>query len=299
MKILIIGAGNVGAHIAYLSLFSSLDEVAVYDIQKELVLGKTLDLSHSAGVLKKDLKFRAVQNLAEEVADIVVITAGMPRKEGMSRADLLDVNVKIMQDIIENLNEDLLQNAVFIIVANPVDVLSYYFYKKTGIAKNRLIGMAGALDAGRFRYHLHENIDKKISDLNPVVIGSHSKDMMCVYKEGDASLIDKAKVETQNAGAKVVSYYKGGSAYFAPASGVKTLIDAVIEDKNEIIPSVAVLEGEYGYSDIAFGVPVRISKTGISEIIKLQLSKNEEEELKSSVNGIEDSIAYLREKNLI
>ena len=300
MKVLIIGAGNVGSHAAYLSLFSpKIDEVLIYDIQKDLVKGKVLDLSHASGVLKRDIKFTAVDNLSRCFADIVVITAGMPRKEGMTRFDLLEVNTKIMQDTIENLNAELYTNAVFIIVSNPVDVLSYYFYKKTAISRNRLIGMAGALDTGRFRYYLHENLNEKISDSDPLVIGSHSKDMMCVYKKGNAALINKAKEDTQNAGAKVVSYYKGGSAYFAPAAGIKVLIDAISEDRNEIVSSVAVLDGEYGYHDIALGVLARVSRAGISEIIELKLSADEKEELKSSIKGIIDAIFYLKEKNLI
>jgi len=300
MKVLIIGAGNVGAHAAYLSLFSpKIDEVLIYDIQKDLIKGKVLDLSHASGVLKRDIKFTAVDNLNRVFADIVVITAGMPRKEGMTRFDLLEVNTEIMQDIIENLNAELYTRAIFIIVSNPVDVLSYYFYKKAAIDRKKLIGMAGALDTGRFRYYLHKNLNEEISNLDPLVIGSHSKDMMCVYKKGDVVLINKAKEETQNAGSEVVSYYKGGSAYFAPAAGVKTLIDAISEDRNEIIPSVAVLGGEYGYHDIAFGILARVSRTGISEIIELKLNENEKEELKSSIKGIEDSISYLKNKGLI
>ncbi len=300
MKILIIGSGNVGAHVGYLSLFSSyIDEVLIYDIQKDLTLGKVLDLNHAAGVLKKNIKFTALESLNSAIADVVIITAGMPRREGMSRFDLLEVNVDIMQDIIEELNEEVLKKAIFIIVANPVDVLTYYFYKKSKVERKRIIGMAGALDSGRLRYYLHEKINNPISKIEPYVIGAHSKEMVCLYDKGDRALIERAKDETKNAGAQIISYYKGSSAYFAPAAGVKIMLDAIFENKSDIIASVAVLEAEYGFSDIAFGVPLRINKTGIKNIIELKLTESEKAQLAGSIKGIQDAISYLKEKSLI
>ena len=253
MKILIIGAGNVGAHVGYLMLFTdSVDEVLIYDIQKDILKGKVLDLSHAGGVLKKDVKFTVVEDLSTVEADIVVITAGMPRKEGMTRFDLLEVNTKILDQIINGINKRLIEKSIFIIVSNPVDVLTYYFYNKTAIDRKRLIGMAGALDKGRFRYYLSKNIGENITVFEPQVIGSHSKDMFCIF-DGAGENVELSKEETKEAGATIVSYYKGGSAYFAPAAGVKVVLDAILSDKKEIIPSVAVMsvcEPMLGYPNI-------------------------------------------------
>ncbi|HDI46146.1 MAG TPA: malate dehydrogenase [Candidatus Omnitrophica bacterium] len=294
MKVLIIGAGNVGAHVGYLCMFiPEIEEVLLYDVNQELLQGKCLDLNHSAGVIKRDIKFTPIQNLRTK-ADIVVITAGFPRKQGMSRFDLLDANVSVVDNIISELEFDCLKDAIFIIVSNPVDVLTYYFYKKTSIPREKLMGMAGVLDTGRFRYYLAHLLNKKISEVEAVVIGSHSKDMVCIYKDGNRQKIQQAIEETQNAGAKIVSYYKGGSAYFAPALGVKIMIDAIIRDKKEILPAVAILNREYGYSDISFGVPVKLGKDGIEEIIELALSPAEKEALESSIQGIKASLNYLK-----
>jgi malate dehydrogenase len=299
MKILIIGAGNVGAHIGYLTLFSDyIDEVLIYDIQKDILKGKILDLSHSAGVLGKDIRFRAVEDLSKAEADIVVITAGMPRKEGMSRFDLLEINIGILDQIISGINKKLIAESIFIMVSNPVDVLTYYLYNKTSIDRERLIGMAGALDRGRFRYYLSKNTKEKIQGLKPQVVGSHSKDMLCLFDRSGED-IELSKKETKEAGAAILSYYKGGSAYFAPAAGVKVILDALSKPKGVSIPSVAVLDGEYGYKDIAFGVLVEISSSGIEEIVDLNLNSSEKEELDSSIAGVRDSLKFLKDKGIL
>ena len=293
MKVLIVGAGNVGAHIAYLCLFlPRIKEVLLYDVNQELLQGKCLDLNHSAGVIGKDIEFIPLENLKTN-ADIVVITAGFPRKQGMSRFDLLDANVKIMEDVISKLDFSTLQDSVFIIVSNPVDVLTYFFYKKAGLPRKKILGMAGVLDSGRFRYYLSQKLGEKISEIEPVVIGPHSKDMMCIYRKGDVKGITEAVSETQSAGAKVVSYYKGGSAYFAPAAGAMVMLDKIIGDKKEILPAVAILDGEYGYKDIAFGVPLKLGRGGIEEIIELELSPEERTLLDNSIQGVKASIDYL------
>jgi len=174
MNVLIVGAGNVGAHIAYLCLFSSgIEDVLLYDVNQELLQGKALDLNHSAGVFKRDLRFTPLQNL-KVGADIVIITAGFPRKQGMTRFDLLDANVNVLDKIIAEFNLDNFRDSIFIVVSNPVDVLTYYFYKRTAFSRKKILGMAGALDAGRFRYYLSQKLGKKISEIEPVVIGSHS-----------------------------------------------------------------------------------------------------------------------------
>lgn len=300
MKLLIIGAGNVGAQLAYLSLFSShLDKILLYDIKKELLLGKVLDLNHSAQVLKKDLEFKAVEDLKKTEADIVVITAGMPRTEGMTRFDLLDINVEIVKNIITDLNPVCFEKSIFIMVSNPVDVLTYYFYKISNIKREKIIGLGGILDTARFRYYLHKYLGEKISELHPLVIGPHSKDMLCLCNEQNQEVIKKAIEETKEAGTRIVSFYKGGSAYFAPAMGMKVLLDILSQRKAKIIPVVAVLKGEYGYSDIAFSVPVKLSKIGLEKVIELKLTQVLKQKLKESVKEIENSISYLKHKGLI
>ena len=299
MKVLLIGLGNVGANVAYLSIFNPrIEKLMLYDIQEEMLKGKTLDLCHCLGILKKDMEIIAVDELKGISADLVVITAGKPRREGMSRFDLLDVNVDIFNEIIRNLDLELLRESIFIIVTNPVDVLTYYFYKKTGLKRYKVIGMAGILDTGRFRYYLARKLNKKISELEAIVLGSHSKDMVCIFEE-ENGVVKEAIEETRGAGAKIVSFLKGGSAYFAPAVGVKVMMDAIVNDKGEILPCVAVLNGEYGYKDIAFGVPVRLSSEGIKEILELQLSQEQKMALDNSIKGVRDSISYLKDKGAL
>jgi len=301
MKILIIGVGNVGAHIGYLMLFTDfIDEVLIYDVQRDILNGKVLDLSHAGGVLKKDIKFTMVEDLNEVEADIVVITAGMPRKEGMTRFDLLEVNTRILDQVINGMNKRLIEESIFVIVSNPVDVLTYYFYNKTAIDRKRLIGMAGALDNGRFRYYLSKNTGSKITELESQVIGSHSKDMFCIFDNlGAEGRVELSKKETKEAGATIVSYYKGGSAYFAPAVGVKILLDVILSSRKEVVSSVAILDGEYGYNDIAFGVPVEISSKGIDKIIELDLDSSQKEELDRSIKGIKESLSFLKDKKIL
>jgi malate dehydrogenase len=299
MKVLIVGAGNVGAHIAYLCLFSPrIEDVFLYDINQELLKGKCLDLNHSAGVLKRNLEFIPLEDL-EVKADIVIITAGFPRKEGMTRFDLLDANVKIMEEVISELDFSLLKDAIFIIVSNPVDVLTYFFYTKAEIPRQKIVGMAGVLDTGRFRYYLSKKLNKKISEIDPLVIGSHSKDMVPIYRDRESEKVKEAISETQHAGANVVFYYKGGSAYFAPGAGVKIMLDIISEDKKEIIPAVAVLNGEYGYENIAFGIPVKLGRNGIEEIVEIELSPEEKTALDNSIKGIKSSLDYLRKQGKI
>lgn len=286
----------MGAHIAYLCLFSSrIEKVFLYDINQELLKGKCLDLNHSAGVLKRDLEFIPLGDLKVK-ADIVIITAGFPRKEGMTRFDLLDANVKIMEEVISEFDFSLLKDAIFIIVSNPVDVLTYFFYRKAEITREKIVGMAGVLDTGRFRYYLSKKLNKKISEINPLVIGPHSKDMVPIYRNGEPEKVKEAISETQNAGANVVSYYKGGSAYFAPGAGVKIMLDIILEDKKEIVPAVAILDGEYGYKNIAFGVPVKLGRNGIEQIIEIELSPEEKAALDNSIKGIKSSLDYLTEQ---
>lgn len=297
---MIVGAGNVGAQIGYLSLFiSGIEEVMLYDIQSELCRGKVLDLSHSAGVLGKDIVFSWVESLNLAIAHLVVITAGMPRKEGMSRFDLLDFNLKIVKEVIENLNPQVLKQSIFIMVSNPVDVLTYYFCKKANLERKRCIGMAGALDLGRFRYYLSQQLGKKLSSLQPLVIGAHSKDMVCLYPGEELESIKPAIAETKNSGAEIVSLYKGGSAYFAPAAGVILMLENILGNKKSVLPAVAVLEGEYGYKNVAFGVPLKLSQGGIEEIVELELSQSEREELNLSVQPIRDAIAYIEQKGFL
>jgi len=198
-----------------------------------------------------------------------------------------------MEEIISELDFSLLKNAIFIIVSNPVDVLTYFFYREAEITREKIVGMAGALDTGRFRYYLSKKLNKKISEIDPLVIGSHSKDMVPIYRNGEPEKIKEAISETQNAGANVVSYYKGGSAYFAPGAGVKIMLDIISEDKKEIVPAVAILDGEYGYKNIAFGVPVKLGRNGIEQIIEIELSPEEKAALDNSIKEIKSSLDYL------
>lgn len=302
MKIGIIGAGNVGSTLAFKILNDNLADVALVDINADLAIGKALDLNDASGVFGLDKK--AVGSDSYQViedADLIVVTAGFPRKPGMSREDLLLKNAGIIKEVITKIKE-VNSKAIIIMVTNPLDVTTYLAYKISGFDRKRVFGMAGVLDSARLAVILSEELKKDIADINSMILGTHGDSMVplkskiIIEDKNVLEIIDEPAVDAllekaKTQGGRIVAHLKGGSAYYAPATSVYKMIDVIVNDKKEILPVSVYLEGEYGLSDVCLGVPVRLSKNGIEEIIEVDLTQVENNKLKSANEVIKSGIA--------
>ncbi len=305
-KIGIIGAGSVGATAAYsLAMMGICDEIVLYDIVPGIAIGKALDIGQAAVYSPKNTVITgAIEPSDMKECDIVVITAGVPRKGDMTRADLLLINVKIIKETVENI-KTYSPNAIIICVSNPLDVLTYSVYRLTGWDRKRIIGMAGALDSARMAYQINAKTGNIIAVTKAVVLGEHGQSMIPYPKLSsvggvpldqilsDDEIADIA-VRTRDGGAEIVKYL-GTSAYYAPGRAVSVMIEAILSDSRIVIPSTVILEGEYGYRDVAVGVPVVLGEHGIEEIIQLDFDATMQEKFKVSVNAVKEGIALLEE----
>ncbi len=302
MKIGIIGAGNVGSTIAFKILHDNLADVALIDINADLAIGKALDLNDTCGVFGLDKKAVGSDSYeAIEDADLIVVTAGLARKPGMSREDLLLKNAGIIKEVIAKIKE-VNSRAIIIMVTNPLDVTTYLAYKVSGFDRKRVFGMAGVLDSARLAVILSEELKKDIADIDSMILGTHGNSMVplkskiTIDGKNILEVIDEPAAEAllekaRNQGGRIVAHLKGGSAYYAPAMSVYKMIDVIVNNKKEILPVSVYLEGEYGLSDVCLGVPVRLSKNGIEEIIEVDLTQDENDKLKSASEVIKSAIA--------
>jgi len=302
MKIGIIGAGNVGSTLAFKILHDNLADVALIDINEGLAIGKSLDLNDACGVF--GLEKKAVGSASYEVigdADLIVVTAGLARKPGMSREDLLLENAGIIKEVITKIKE-VNSKAMIIMVTNPLDVTTYLAYKTSGFDKKRVFGMAGVLDSARLAVIISEELKKDIAKIDSMILGTHGDSMVPlksnitivgknILEVTDESSVDAMLEKSKTQGGRIVAQLKGGSAYYAPAMSVYKMIDAIVNNKKEVFPVSAYLEGEYGLSDVCLGVPARLSKDGIEEIIELDLTQEENNKLKSASEVIKSGIA--------
>lgn len=322
----IIGAGNVGEHVANILAIKELANIKLFDLARkdgekifEFVKGKALDIKQMATSLGKDVEVEGFTVSPDgegyeplENSDIVVITAGFPRRPGMSRDDLLTKNVNIIKIIAERIRK-YAPEAIVIVVSNPVDVLSYAAYKLTGFSKNKVLGMAGVLDTARFKSFLSEELNVSVKSINAYVLGGHGDDMVPALSISNVSgvplreLIDKEKLDkiverTKFGGGEIVNYM-GTSAYHAPGSSTAYMIEAIIKDTKEIMPCSVYLEGDdgkhYEAEDTYVGVPVKLGKNGVEEIIKLELNCEEFDAWKKSVNSVKSGINRIKELGLI
>jgi malate dehydrogenase len=305
MKITIIGAGNVGASAAKcLAVYELASEIVLYDIVEGVPQGKALDMAQSLAAVGNDTKVTGTNGYAETAnSDIVVITAGVPRKPGMSREDLLNINSKIVGDIaIESLKVS--PNAIFICVTNPLDVMTQLVWKKTGLPKNRVVGMAGALDNARFRYFLADRLGVAISDVSSTVLGSHGDTMVPILSATTISGVPVRQMITQwdleqivarakDGGGEIVRLLKTGSAYYAPAEAVACMVMAIVKDKNQTIPCSALCEGEYGIKGTYIGVPCRLTRNGVEKIVELPLEADELAALQKSAEVVKENTTFL------
>jgi len=306
----IVGAGFVGATTAYgLSILGTCHEVILYDIVPEVALGKAIDIGQSANYSKKGTIITAAQDPSGlRNCDIIIITAGVPRKGEMTREDLLIINAKIIKDVVGNIQK-YSPNAIIICVSNPLDVMTYAIHKMTGWDRSRIIGMAGALDSARMAYEIHKKIGFGSSQIKAMVIGDHGQNMIPLPELSSVGGIPLSQLlteeemaeisqKTKEGGAQIVKYL-GTSAYYAPGRSIAVMVEAILDDSRIVMPASVLLEGEYGVSDVAVGVPVVLGAKGVEKIIEIEFDEKRRVDFDKSVATIREGIKVLEEKNFI
>lgn len=299
MKVTVVGAGAVGASCAeYIAIKDFADEIVLVDIKEGFAEGKAMDLMQTASLNGFDSTITGTTNDYSKSAnsDVAVITSGIPRKPGMTREELIGINAGIVKTVSENLIK-YSPNVILIVVSNPMDTMAYLAHKSTGLPKNRIIGMGGALDSARFKYRLAEALGCPQSDVDGMVIGGHSDTGMVPLIEkavrnsvavSEFLSADKMSevVEATKVGGATLTKLLGTSAWYAPGAAVSELVKAIALDSKKMFPCSAMLEGEYGLKDISLGVPCVIGKNGIEEIVTISLSDAEKEKLAASAEGV-------------
>ena len=299
MKITVVGAGAVGASCAeYIALKNFASEVVILDIKDGFAEGKAMDLMQTASLNNFDTKIIGTTNdySKTSASDICVITSGIPRKPGMTRDELIGINAKIVSEVSSSLIR-FSPNTILIVVSNPMDSMTYLVHKKTDLSKNKIIGMGGALDSARFKYRIAEALNCPISDVDGIVIGGHSdKGMVPLISKATRNsirisnflsdeILENIKQETKIGGATLTKLL-GTSAWYAPGAAVSSIVQSIACDQHKMFPCSALLNNEYGLSDLCIGVPVILGKNGIEKIIELELDDSEYEHLKQSAESV-------------
>ncbi len=306
MKITVVGAGNVGATVAQRLVDKELaNEVVLTDVVEGMPQGKALDMFESTPVLGSDVKVVGSNSYDETVnSDIVIITAGIARKPGMSRDDLLATNAGILKTVSSQVASRS-PKSIMIVVSNPLDVMAYVAMKVSGFERSRVIGMAGVLDTARFRTFIANELNVSAEDVQAFVLGGHGDSMVPLVRYTSvagipltelmtAEKIEKLVKRTRDGGAEIVSLLKTGSAYYAPSASVVQMVEAIAKDKKRILPASAFLKGEYGMQDVVVGVPVKLGKNGIEEIIQIKLTDSEKNDLKKSADEVKANMAKVK-----
>ena len=311
MKITVVGAGAVGASCAeYIAMKNFASEVVLLDIKENFAEGKAMDLMQTASLNGFDSQIIGSTNDYSKTAgtDIAVITSGIPRKPGMTREELIGINAGIVKTVSENLITHS-PNVILVIVSNPMDTMTYLALKSTGLDKNRIIGMGGALDSARFKYRLSEALGCPASDISAMVIGGHSdKGMVPLTRLATRNSVrvstflsidrlEKVKQDTKVGGATLTSML-GTSAWYAPGAAVSTIVQSIACDQKKMLPCSVLLDGEYGLSDLTIGVPVVLGKNGVENIVEIDLTEDEISQLKESADGVKKTNLILSEMNL-
>ena len=299
MKVTVVGAGAVGASCAeYIAIKNFASEVVILDIKEGYAEGKAMDLMQTASLNGFDTKIKGSTNDYAKTAnsDVCVITSGIPRKPGMTREELIGINAGIVKSVSASLIEHS-PNTIIIVVSNPMDTMTYLVHKTTGLPKNRIIGMGGALDSARFKYRLAEALGAPISDVDGMVIGGHSdKGMVPLTRLATRNSVpvsefisderlNQVKEDTKVGGATLTKLL-GTSAWYAPGAAVSGMVQAIACDTKKIFPCSALLDGEYGLSDLCIGVPVVLGKDGIESIVEIDLNDAEKEHIQESAAGV-------------
>ncbi|HUQ49187.1 MAG TPA: malate dehydrogenase [Terriglobales bacterium] len=298
-KVSIVGSGNVGATAAHWIASKELADVVLIDIVEGVPQGKALDLLEAMPIEKRDAHITGTNDYADTAnSDIVVITAGIPRKPGMSRDDLLNTNYKIMQDVVGKVVANS-PNCIIIVVSNPLDAMAQAAYKISKFPKHRVLGMAGVLDSARFRTFIAEELKVSVENVTAFVLGGHGDTMVPLPRYSTVAGIpiteliapDRLKqlVErTANGGAEIVKYLKTGSAYYAPSAAATEMVEAILKDKKKILPCAAYLDGEYGIKGYFVGVPCKLGEKGLEEIIQIKLTAEEQTALNKSADSVKE-----------
>jgi malate dehydrogenase len=298
-KVSIIGAGNVGSTAAHWIMAKELADVALVDVVEGVPQGKALDLSQAQPIERSDVHIQG-SNSYEITAnsDIVIITAGIPRKPGMSRDDLLQTNYKIMKDVVAKV-VSYSPECFLIVVSNPLDAMAQAAYKLSGFNRQRVIGMAGVLDSGRFKTFLAEELNVSVHNMSCMVLGGHGDSMVPLLSHTTVAgipiteLLPKERIDaivqrTRDGGAEIVKHLKTGSAYYAPSAAAVEMAEAILKDKKKILPCAAYLEGEYGISGYFIGVPCKLGSGGIEQIVEVRLTAEEDAALKKSAAAVKE-----------
>ena len=304
-KISIVGSGNVGGACAHWALQKELGDLVIVDILEGVPQGKGLDLYESTPVARADIRVTGANGYDETAgSDAVIITAGLARKPGMSRDDLLAKNCEIVRAVTTEVARRS-PNAVLIIVSNPLDVMAYVALKASGFPRERVIGMAGALDTARYRSFLAEAIGVSVKDIQALVLGGHGDTMVplrsCTTVSGipigrflDAERLEQIIQRTRNGGIEIVNLLKTGSAFYAPAAAAVEMAEAILRDQKRLMPCSVFLQGEYGFTDIFLGVPVLLGAGGMERIIELELTADESAALSHSAQDVRAGISKLK-----
>ena len=303
-KITIVGAGNVGATTAHWAVAKELGDVVLIDIIEGLPQGKALDLAESAPLEGFDCRLVGTNDYADTAnSDVVVVTAGIARRPGMSRDDLLQTNAKIVGTVVSQVVR-YSPNAYMIVVSNPLDAMVHVAKQVCGWPKQRVMGMAGVLDSARFRYFIAQELGVSVEDVHGFVLGGHGDTMVPVPRYAtvngisitqllSAEQIARLVQRTRDGGAEIVNYLKQGSAFYAPGAAIVQMVEAIVKDKKRVLPAAAYLEGEYGLHDIYVGVPILLGAAGVEKVIEVELTTEEQAALKRSAEAVEELVRAL------
>ncbi len=304
-KVTVVGAGNVGASAAQRIAEKHLADVVLIDVVEGIPEGKALDLWESAPVEGYDSRLRGTRDYAETAgSDVVVITAGLARKPGMSRDDLLAKNY----DIVKGVTEEIVKHsprAILVVVTNPLDVMAQTALRISGFPKERVVGMAGVLDSARFRSFIAEELDVSVVNVHAMVLGGHGDTMVPLPRYSTvagiplpellpAATIERLVQRTRNGGAEIVALLKTGSAYYAPSAAIVEMVDSILRDRKKILPCAAFLEGEYGIRNLFVGVPVKLGRRGVEQILEIPLSEAEKAALLQSAAAVKELVDKLK-----
>jgi malate dehydrogenase len=301
-KISLIGSGNIGGTLAHLSAIKNLGDIILFDINEGVAKGKALDISQSNHVMGIDVSITGTSNYEDiKNSDVVIITAGIARKPGMTRDDLIDTNLRVINNVAVNVKK-YSPNAFVIVITNPLDAMVYAFQKFSGLDPKMVVGMAGILDTARFCYFISEKLNVSVKDVHSFVLGGHGDDMVPMLRNtfiGNIPLNDYAKncgvsnevineiVErTRKGGAEIVSLLGNGSAYYAPAASAIAMAESFLFDQKRILPCAAKLSGQYGISDLYVGVPVVISAKGVDNVVEIELNNEEKAMFDKSIASV-------------
>ncbi len=303
-KITIVGAGNVGATAAHWAVAKELGDVVLIDIVDGMPQGKALDLAEASPIEGFDSQLTGTNDYADTAgSDIVVVTAGIPRKPGMSRDDLLNTNAKIVGTVVSQVAAHS-PDAIMIVVSNPLDAMVYVAKEVSGWPKHRVMGMAGVLDSARFRYFIYQELGVSVEDVHGFVLGGHGDTMVPVPQYATVTgipitqLLSKAQIDrlvqrTRDGGAEIVNYLKQGSAFYAPGASIVQMVEAIVKNKKRILPAAAYLEGEYGIDGLYMGVPILLGSKGVERVIEVALTAEEKANLENSAEAVRELIAVL------